>query len=75
MTTGPSAAAAAAGRFGELLLAMSYADATVRPLLDLEGLKAWRPGRTTGYTALAAAVDAAGFYDREGHVTAADYRP
>jgi phosphonate transport system substrate-binding protein len=74
MTTGPTAAVAA-GRFGELLLAMSYADATVRPLLDLEGLKAWRPGRTTGYTALAAAVDAAGFYDREGHVTAPDYRP
>ena len=75
MTTGPAAAGEAAGRFGELLLAMSYADATVRPLLDLEGLKAWRPGRTSGYAALEAAVDAAGFYDREGHVTAADYRP
>jgi phosphonate transport system substrate-binding protein len=75
MTTGPAAADEAAGRFGELLLAMSYADATVRPLLDLEGLKAWRPGRTSGYAALEAAVDAAGFYDREGHVTAADYRP
>jgi len=75
MTAGPSATAAAAGRFGELLLAMSYADATVRPLLDLEGLKAWRPGRTSGYAALEAAVDATGFYDREGHVTAAGYRP
>jgi ABC-type phosphate/phosphonate transport system substrate-binding protein len=75
MTTGPAAPDAAAGRFGELLLAMSYADAAVRPLLDLEGLKAWCPGRTAGYAALEAAVDAAGFYDREGHVTAADYRP
>ena len=34
-------------RFRELLLAMSYGDADVRPLLDLEGLKAWVPGRVT----------------------------
>ena len=45
------------GRFRELLLAMSYADAEVRPLLDLEGLKAWVPGRVTGYAQLAEAVD------------------
>ena len=32
-------------RFRELLLGMSYADAEVRPLLDLEGLKQWVPGR------------------------------
>jgi ABC-type phosphate/phosphonate transport system substrate-binding protein len=38
--------------FRELLLAMSYADPTVRPLLDLEGLKAWLPGRTSGYDLL-----------------------
>jgi phosphonate transport system substrate-binding protein len=75
MTVGPDAPAAAAARFGELLLAMSYADAAVRPLLDLEGLTAWLPGRTSGYAALEAAVDAAGFYDREGHVTATGYRP
>ena len=35
--------------FRELLLGMSYADADVRPLLDLEGLKAWVPGRVSGY--------------------------
>ena len=35
-------------RFGELLLSMSYADPVVRPLLDLEGLTEWRPGRTIG---------------------------
>jgi ABC-type phosphate/phosphonate transport system substrate-binding protein len=75
MTAGPTAPGPAAERFVELLLAMSYADAAVRPLLDLEGLKAWRPGRTSGYAALEAAVDAFGFYDRVGHVTAADYRP
>ncbi len=44
-------------RFTELLLAMSYDDATVRPLLDLEGLRAWRPGRVSGYAALGRAVD------------------
>ena len=28
---------------------MSYSDPEVRPLLDLEGLKQWQPGRTEGY--------------------------
>lgn len=42
--------------FRRLLLAMSYADPLVRPLLDLEGLKQWRPGRITGYEQLDAAV-------------------
>jgi phosphonate transport system substrate-binding protein len=44
-------------RFGELLLAMKYEDPEVRPLMDLEGLKAWKPGRTQGFAVLAAAVD------------------
>jgi len=44
-------------RFRELLLAMSYDDPAVRPLLDMEGLKQWRDGRTTGYAQLARAVD------------------
>ena len=44
-------------RFRELLLAMSYADPQVRPLLDLEGLKKWVPGRTEGYSLLTDAVD------------------
>ncbi|HEX5051331.1 MAG TPA: PhnD/SsuA/transferrin family substrate-binding protein [Planctomycetota bacterium] len=39
-------------RFRDLLLGMRYDDPAVRPLLDLEGLKAWRPGRTSGYTQL-----------------------
>jgi ABC-type phosphate/phosphonate transport system substrate-binding protein len=43
-------------RFRDLLLAMSYDDPAVRPLLDLEGLKQWLPGRTTGYAALERAV-------------------
>ncbi len=50
-------------RFVELLLGMSYADPTVRPLMDLEGLKAWQPGRTEGYAQLARAIDAFGTID------------
>jgi phosphonate transport system substrate-binding protein len=50
-------------RFRELLLNMSYADAEVRPLLDLEGLKRWVPGRVEGYAQLAAAVDRFGTID------------
>jgi phosphonate transport system substrate-binding protein len=47
-------------QFRELLLAMSYSDTEVRPLLDLEGLKEWRPGRTRGYAELNEAVDRLG---------------
>jgi ABC-type phosphate/phosphonate transport system substrate-binding protein len=43
-------------RFCELLFGMSYADPQLRPLLDMEGLRAWLPGRTSGYDALARAV-------------------
>jgi phosphonate transport system substrate-binding protein len=50
-------------RFTELLLGQRYDDPTVRHLLDLEGLKAWRPGRTSGYNLLDAAVDRFGLLD------------
>jgi phosphonate transport system substrate-binding protein len=49
--------------FRDLLLGMSYGDPAVRPLLDLEGLKQWRPGRTEGYAALEEAVDRFGFVE------------
>jgi phosphonate transport system substrate-binding protein len=75
MTAGPSAGAADVARFGELLLGMDYADASLRPLLDLEGLKEWRPPRLSGYDQLERAVDEAGFYDPDGAITAKDYRP
>ena len=48
----------AIARFRELLLAMSYDDPAVRPLLDLEGLTRWLPGRTSGYALLERAIDA-----------------
>lgn len=50
-------------QFRELLLGMSYADPKVRPLLDLEGLKRWLPGRTEGYALLNAAVERSGYLD------------
>lgn len=50
-------------RFTELLLAMSYDDPEVRTLFDLEGLKAWVPGRVSGYAQLERAVDRFGFLD------------
>ena len=75
MTLAPNAWREQAERFRSLLLGMSYADPDVRPLLDLEGLKQWCDGRTSGYAPLEAAVDQLGFYDGQGRVTAADYRP
>ena len=76
MTVTDAGPQAALQRFGELLLAMDYGDPEVRPLLDLEGLKQWKPGRTSGYAALEAAVDDLGFYDGKGAITAGpDYRP
>lgn len=44
-------------KFKKLLLSMSYDDPQVRPLLDLEGLKQWKPGRTEGYQLLTRAVE------------------
>ena len=75
MTIGPSADPGEVATFKDLLLAMSYDDASLRPLLDLEGLKLWCPGRTTGYSALEAAVDEIGFYGSDGDVRADGYRP
>ncbi|HZT57773.1 MAG TPA: phosphate/phosphite/phosphonate ABC transporter substrate-binding protein [Pyrinomonadaceae bacterium] len=73
-TVGPGAPSRLVSRFRELLLAMSYDDAEVRPLLDLEGLKSWREGRLQGYEALERAVDEAKFYDADGNIIIAGYR-
>jgi ABC-type phosphate/phosphonate transport system substrate-binding protein len=74
-TVAPGAPAEEVARFVSLLLSMSYDDPEVRPLLDLEGLKAWREGRTSGYAQLKRAVEEVGFYDSTGSVTAGNYRP
>jgi len=73
-TVGPTAPAALVERFNTLLLAMSYDDPKVRPLMELEGLTQWRAGRVAGYRPLEAAVDAAGFYDRDGLIMESDYQ-
>ncbi|NUP96248.1 MAG: PhnD/SsuA/transferrin family substrate-binding protein [Planctomycetaceae bacterium] len=48
-------------RFRELLFGMRYDDPAVRPLMDLEGLKQWREGRTSGYAALERACERFGW--------------
>jgi len=68
LTAGPGVDASA---FLELLLGMSYGDDQARPLLDLEGLKQWLPGRTDHYTGLAATE----FYAEDGGLRAPGYRP
>ena len=74
MTVSPAAPVEAVRRFTDLLFSMRWDDAEVRPLLELEGLKQWLPGRTTGYAELARAVDATGFYAADGRILDADYR-
>lgn len=75
MTTAPGAPRDLVDPFVDLLLSMSYDDPVVRPLLDLEGLKVWREGRVDLYAPLERAVDEAGFYDTDGSIREADYRP
>jgi ABC-type phosphate/phosphonate transport system substrate-binding protein len=73
-TTSPGAAREQVARFVELLMSMAWDDPDVRPLLELEGLKAWRIGRTSGYTLLQRAVDDEKFYDAKGNILVRDYR-
>ncbi len=47
-------------RFRDLLFAMSYADPKIQHLMDMEGLKSWKAGRTEGYAPLTAALNIAG---------------
>jgi len=48
-------------RFTELILAQRWDDPVVRPLLELEGLKQWKPGRTRGFAQLDRAIDQLAF--------------
>lgn len=73
-TTSPGAPAAPIARFTELLFAMRWDDPQVRPLLELEGLREWRVGRTSGYALLARAVDDEAFYSHDGRILESDYR-
>ncbi|WP_426390028.1 phosphate/phosphite/phosphonate ABC transporter substrate-binding protein [Variovorax sp. R-27] len=73
-TTSPGAPAALIDSFVSLLMAMRWDDPQVRPLLELEGLREWRAGRTSGYALLERAVDDEHFYDGDGRITNPDYR-
>ena len=73
-TVSPQAPEALIRRFTDLLLGMRWDDAAVRPLLELEGLREWKAGRTSGYAALNRAVEDEKFYDYAGRITASDYR-
>lgn len=66
MTVLDDAPARQVDRFVELLLSMSFDDPVTRPLLEMEGLTEWRPGRTSGFIPLERAVDRLGICDGDG---------
>ena len=49
----------------ETLFTMDYANPDHREMMDLEGLKAWLPGRTSGFGPLTEAVEAFGYFDAD----------
>jgi ABC-type phosphate/phosphonate transport system substrate-binding protein len=61
-TTLGSLTEASLDSFVKELLAMSFEDPAVRPLMEMEGLKKWLGGRTSGYTQLETAVERLCFY-------------
>jgi ABC-type phosphate/phosphonate transport system substrate-binding protein len=53
-------------RWLDALFAMRYDNPSHKEMMDLEGLKAWLPGRTSGFGPLTAAVESEHFFDRSG---------
>lgn len=51
--------------WSQLLVGMSYDDPRHREMMDMEGLRAWLPGRTTGYQDLTATVQEVGFFSSQ----------
>jgi ABC-type phosphate/phosphonate transport system substrate-binding protein len=49
-------------RFLDALFSMTYDNPKHREMMDLEGLKAWEPGRTSGYEVLAKGVERQRFF-------------
>jgi len=49
-------------RWLRVLFSMSYENPKHREMMDLEGLKAWLPGRTSGFGPLSTAVEQQGFF-------------
>lgn len=73
-TFAPQASEKESHRFTEILMSMKWADSEVRPLLELEGLKEWRTGRTSGFALLNRAVDDEKFYDKNGKILETNYK-
>ena len=73
MTSGPSLTQEDSDKFRDILLGMSWDDPEVRPLLELEGLKVWHAGRTSGYKLLERAVKDEHFYDAQGRISVQGY--
>ena len=53
-----------ANRFTQVLFEMSFQDAAARPYMEMEGLRKWVPGRTSGYAQLERAVERIGFFQQ-----------
>ena len=53
-------------RWTDTLFRMSYDNPAHREMMDLEGLRAWLPGRTSGYDVLTEAVRDQGFFEARG---------
>jgi len=51
-------------RWLNVLHRMSYDDPTHREMMDMEGLRKWEAGRTTGFAALAEACEKLTYFDR-----------
>lgn len=51
-------------RWLDVLFSMSYDNPTHRQMMDLEGLKKWEPGRTTGFGLLSEAVTLTRFFEQ-----------
>ena len=52
--------------WADVLFRMRYDNPAHREMMDLEGLKAWLPGRVSGYAALTDAVRESRFFERAG---------
>jgi len=61
-TVGQSLDPAAEKAWLDALFAMRYDNPAHREMMDLEGLKAWLPGRATGFAPLTAAVETERFF-------------
>jgi len=62
-TVTPALAPARVDAWTRVLLSMDYDNPAHREMMDMEGLKAWLPGRTSGYAALESAAREQRFFE------------